>query len=180
MLGLKSIHVSNRAPGSLVSADGWICREPWWRHQMETLSALLAICAGNSPVTGEFPAQTPVTRSFGVFFDLRLNKRLSKQSWGWCVEMLSPPLWRHSNGSQVAKWIGQTLAQHWYIHPDVESTLIRLTLLSWIPKHVGRTYCVSWQFLLEPAGKGMQIVFKKCEWVIKNFGVLIVYISRKL
>ena len=55
----------------------------WWRHQMETFSALLAICAGNSPVPGEFPAQRPVTRSFDVFFDLRLNKRLSKQSWGW-------------------------------------------------------------------------------------------------
>ena len=55
----------------------------WWRHQMETSSALLAICAGNSPVPGEFPAQRPVTRSFDVFFDLRLNKRLSKQSWGW-------------------------------------------------------------------------------------------------
>ena len=40
---------------------------------METFSALLAICAGNSPVHGEFPAQRPVTRSFGVFFDLRLN-----------------------------------------------------------------------------------------------------------
>ena len=34
---------------------------------METFSALLAICAGNSPVPGEFPAQRPVTRSFGVF-----------------------------------------------------------------------------------------------------------------
>ena len=51
----------------------------WWRHQMETFSVLLAICAGNSPVTGEFPAQRPVTQSFNVFFDLRLNKRLSKQ-----------------------------------------------------------------------------------------------------
>ena len=40
---------------------------------METFSALLAICAGNSPVTGEFPAQRPVTWSFDVFFDLRLN-----------------------------------------------------------------------------------------------------------
>ena len=47
---------------------------------METFSALLAICAGNSPVTGEFPAQRPVTLSFDVFFDLRPNKRLSKQS----------------------------------------------------------------------------------------------------
>ena len=54
----------------------------WWRHQMETFSALLAICAGNSPVTGEFPAQRPVTWSFDVFFDLHLNKRLSKQSSG--------------------------------------------------------------------------------------------------
>ena len=38
----------------------------WWRHQMETFSALLAICAGNSPVPGEFPSQRPVTRSFDV------------------------------------------------------------------------------------------------------------------
>ena len=46
---------------------------------METISALLAICAGNSPVSGEFPARRPVTWSFDVFFDLRLNNRLSKQ-----------------------------------------------------------------------------------------------------
>ena len=52
----------------------------WWRHQMETFSALLAICAGNSPVSGEFPTQRPVTRSFDIIFDLRLNKQLSKQS----------------------------------------------------------------------------------------------------
>ena len=47
---------------------------------METFSALLAICAGNSPVTGEVPAQGAVTRSFDVIFDLRLNKRLSNQN----------------------------------------------------------------------------------------------------
>ena len=69
----------------------------WWRHQMETFSALLAIWAGNSPVPGEFPAQRPMTRSFDVFFDLHLNKRLSKQSWGWWFETLSCPLWRHRN-----------------------------------------------------------------------------------
>ena len=39
----------------------------WWRHQMETFSALLTLCTGNSPVTGEFPSQRPVTRSFDVF-----------------------------------------------------------------------------------------------------------------
>ena len=70
----------------------------WWRHQMETFSALLAICAGNSPVPGEFPTQRPVTRSFDVCFDLRPDKRLSKQSWGWWFETLSRPFWRHSNG----------------------------------------------------------------------------------
>ena len=46
---------------------------PWWRHEMEKFSALLALCAGNSPVTGEFPSQRPATRSFDVFFDLRLK-----------------------------------------------------------------------------------------------------------
>ena len=67
---------------------------------METFSALLAICAGNSPVTGEFFAQRPVTRSFHVFFDLRLNKPLSKQSWGWWFETLSRPSWRHRNAAK--------------------------------------------------------------------------------
>ena len=50
-----------------------ISHHSWWRHQMETFSALLAFCAGNSPVPGE----RPVRRSFDVFFDLRLNKRLN-------------------------------------------------------------------------------------------------------
>ena len=70
----------------------------WWRHQMEIFSELLVFCAGNSPVTGEFPAQRPVTRTFCVFFELRLNQQLSKQwrrrwseipsrsSWRYCIE----------------------------------------------------------------------------------------------
>ena len=70
---------------------------PWWRHQMEIFSALLAICAGNSPVPGEFPAQRTLARGFYVFFDLRPNKWLSKQSWGWWFEMPSRPFWRHCN-----------------------------------------------------------------------------------
>ena len=46
---------------------------------METFSALLALCAGNSPVTGEILAQRPVTWNFDVFFYLRPNKLLNKQ-----------------------------------------------------------------------------------------------------
>ena len=58
----------------------------WYYHDdviklKQTLSALLAFCAGNSPVIHDFPKQRPVTRSFDVFFDLCLNKRLSIQSW---------------------------------------------------------------------------------------------------
>ena len=72
-------------------------KSPWWRHETEAFSALLAICAENSPAPGEFPAHRPVTRSFDVFFDLRLNKRLSKQSCGWWFETPWRPLWRHRN-----------------------------------------------------------------------------------
>ena len=79
----------------------------WWRHQMETFSALLAICAGNSPVPGEFPTQRPVTRSFDVFFDLRPNKRLSKQGRGWCFETPSGPLWRHCNDDKFYHNVGE-------------------------------------------------------------------------
>ena len=56
----------------------WLCnsRKTWWHNQMETLSVLLALCAGNSPVSGEFPSQRPVTWSFNVFIDLCLNKKV--------------------------------------------------------------------------------------------------------
>ena len=69
----------------------------WWCHQMETVSVLLAISAGNSLVPGEFPTQRPVTWSFDVFFDLRPDKWLSIQSWGWWFETPSHSLWRHCN-----------------------------------------------------------------------------------
>ena len=64
---------------------------------MGIFSALLTLCAGNSPVTGEFPAQMPVTLGFDICYDLCLNKRLSKQWWGWWFETRSHPLWRHCN-----------------------------------------------------------------------------------
>ena len=88
-----------------------------WRHQMETFSALLAICAGNSPVPGEFPTKRPVTRSFDVYFDLRPNKRLSKQSWGWWFETILRPFWRHRHVVQIMpwRWINDALV-YWHIH----------------------------------------------------------------
>ena len=54
-------------------------------------------CFINLTVSGAFSAQRPVTRSFDVLFDMRLDKELSKQSRGWWFEMISRPLWRHCN-----------------------------------------------------------------------------------
>ena len=55
----------------------------WWRHQIKTFSALLALCAGNSPVTGEFPAQRPVTRSFDVsLICVRINAWVNNREAG--------------------------------------------------------------------------------------------------
>ena len=71
---------------------------------------VIGLCTGNSPgpvnsphkclvtVTGELPSQRPVRWSFDVFFDLRLNKQLSKQSWGRWFETPPRSLWRHCNG----------------------------------------------------------------------------------
>ena len=89
---------------------------------METFSALLAICAGNSPVPGEFPTQRPMTRSSDVFFDLRLNIRLSKQSWGWWFDTLSCPLWRQCNGKLVmCCFETPAVLKHALKYPDIIS-----------------------------------------------------------
>ena len=132
----------------------------WWRHQMEAFSALLAICAGNSPVPGEFPAQRPMSRSFDVFIDLRLNKRLSKPSWGCrahydvtvmrgihmnlqhktsChgnVFRITGPLWRETIGH---RWFLKRRARIWRFDILVVAVLkkcrtsSRAVGLTWIP-----------------------------------------------
>ena len=74
----------------------------WWRQQMETFSALLALCAGihRSPVNSPHKGQC---RGALMFLDLRLNKRLSKQWWGWWFETQLRPLWRHWNDRYTGK-----------------------------------------------------------------------------
>ena len=69
-----------------------------WKHFLVT-----GPLCGEFTGPGEFPTQRPVTRSFDVFFDLRLNKRLSKQPWGWWFETLSWSLWRQCNEKW---WLG--------------------------------------------------------------------------
>ena len=111
---------------SLYGRHGPLYPTSWWRHQMETFSALLVLCAGNSPVPGEFPSQRPVMRSFDVFFDLRLNKRLSKQSWGWWFETLSRSLL-----CIVMSKIAWLLITWQYKEESRTSAAMVLTYLSW-------------------------------------------------
>ena len=104
-------------PRSLIVISIMICR--YWKHCMLSwwqlcatnddsdekvgiimmtssngnIFALLALCEGNPPLTGGFPSQGPVTRSF----DMRLNKRLNKQSRHRWLGKPSRWFWRHGN-----------------------------------------------------------------------------------
>ena len=98
-------HVASAKTGNgtmqwMPSSYGCLCTSTsWWRHKMEAFSALLALCVGNPAATHGFPSHRPVKRSFDVLFELRLNKRLSKNSWRRWFETSSRPLWRHCNGN---------------------------------------------------------------------------------
>ena len=124
----------------------------WWRHQMETFSALLALCAGNSPVPGEFPAQRPVRRSFDVFFDLRPNKRLSKQSWGWWFETPSRSLWRHCNGVTNLGFLKRGILVVLCVWPWAFFYNIRLTSYHGNPLHWRHNDQARWR-LKSPASR---------------------------
>ena len=73
----KSIHLMTSSNGTIFRVTGSLCGE----------------FAG----PGEFPAQRPVAQSVDVFFDLRLDKRLSEQPRGWWFETPPWSLWRHCN-----------------------------------------------------------------------------------
>ena len=94
--------------------------QTWWRHQMETFSVLLALCARNSSVTGELPSQRPVTRSFDVSLICALNKRLSKNRKAgdlrrhrphYDVIVLKAVPYYHRHHTTEGLWIWH----HWYM-----------------------------------------------------------------
>ena len=107
---------------------------PWWRHQMDIFSALLDFRAGNSPVTGEFPAQRPETRSVDVFFDLRLNKRLSKQSRGLWFKTPSHPLLSLSRNQFtwlffLNAWLFVCLFLFWWFYSSISIVVLWHTII---------------------------------------------------
>ena len=125
MLGLKLNHVSKRGHKETTRGDIIIP----WDHMMTSSNGSIFRVTG--PLSGESSSQRPVTRSFGFFFDLCLNKRLSKQSWGWRFETPSCSLWRHCNDLNIPslvryvmrletvfhlfrKWLGAEQATSYY------------------------------------------------------------------
>ena len=124
------------------------------------ISASLALCAGNSPVTGEFPSQRPVTRSFDVFFDLRLNKRLSKQSWGCWFKTSLRSLWHHCDEQPKTKLI------FW----SREKTSALALLTAW-HQNMRRTNVDCFVF---PDGLKLNLIFKfTCAYLGTVFVVLV-------
>ena len=128
---------------------------------MEIFSALLAICAENSPLISEFPTKMPVTRSFNVFFDLHLKKRFSKQSWGWWFEMPSCPLWRHSNehrNSSFVRAIHQTVPMSW--------------------RHYGKMYrrATNWISLFPPSSINWSYFICLTIGFVNEFGTYVLYL----
>ena len=106
---------------------------------METISALLALCVENSRATDEFPSQRLVTWSFDVFFDLRLNKRLGKQSRRLWFETPSHSLWRHCNAllsdhQRCSLIFTRSISQEVFIDL-IRSTFLKITILK-LPPHL--------------------------------------------
>ena len=110
------------SPIMMTSSNGNIFRVP-------------GLCVGNSPVTDEFPTQRSVMRSFDVFFDLRVNKWLSKQAWGWWFETLSRSLWRHYNG-----WVSSPHHGVWWMieRKQIPVSETSVNCVSPIWRHAGR------------------------------------------
>ena len=106
-----------------------------WRHKMETLSPLLALCEGNPPVTGGFHTQRPATRSFDILFDLHLNKRLNKQSRRRWFETPSRSLWRRCNDTAVFPIVHACTAMS-LINLIIYTANMKLTFLVQCPRYV--------------------------------------------
>ena len=139
---------------------------------METFSALLAICAGNSPAPVNSPHKG---QSRGAFLDLRLNKRLSKQSWGWRFGTLSRPLWRHSNESTPFLWNLSGQAPNGSMRADVAYILVSTLLplgpfykngLTLIPAWISNcVYYKVWDEITNPSSNFNGVTVEVWVWI---------------
>ena len=123
-------------------------QQAWYRPSMMTLSNG-TIFRVTGPLCGEFtglrwiPAQRPVMRSFDVFFDLRVNKQLSKQSWGWWFKTLSCSLLRHRNVAwTILSPTQKTANTYWGIYViNIMLMLVRLQQ-HWLRVKISQFTCL--------------------------------------
>ena len=87
----------------------------WRRHQIETFSTLLTLCAGNSPVTLNSPHKGQRGGALEFSLICALNKRLSRQSWGCSFETPPCSSWRHCD---VTHSTYGHVCILWYIFPN--------------------------------------------------------------
>ena len=111
ILGIKPARI-NSIPYMMTSSNGNIFR-------------VTGPLCGEFTGPGEFPAQRPVTRSFDVFFHLRLNKRLSKQPWGWWFETPGWSLWRHRNDPSLTHSAKMEALFHNCLHMGTDMTRLQ-------------------------------------------------------
>ena len=148
---LHNCFLRSRLSRLIISGVLWsktsIRKMTWWRHQMETFFAFLVLFEGNPPVTGGFSSgsQRPVTQSFDVFFDMRMNKRFSKRSKCRRFEMLCRSLWRHWNEFEkcTCKSTSTCLGGHW-IYSLLEETFTNRQTRAFydcIVANLGRNWC---------------------------------------
>ena len=157
----------------------------WWRHQMETFSALLALY----PV--EFTGYRWITRTkandaeFWRFFDLQLTKRLSKKSRCWWFETPLHPLWRHCNGRLYVplSWPGPSSTE-WFV--VVVWPWYFATVWFLLPSGI-RQFCIKYGKIL----KKMSVLASTCcglklisistsiynEWLFKSLGTFLDILS---
>ena len=117
----------------------------WWRHHLNgNIFRVTGHLCGEFTGPRWIPRTKPVARSFHVFFDLHLNKRLSKQSWGWWFETLSHPLWRHCNASlvQMIAWGPNTDDKQWW---PSSATPVCGIMGRWVSNYImdGRAFVVA-------------------------------------
>ena len=98
-----------------IYAETIICHHRMVTSSNGNIFRITGPLCGESTGLGEFPTQRPVTQSFDVFFDMRLNKRLSKHSRCWWFETPSWSLWRQCNGACTWSTTWQTQATGWHI-----------------------------------------------------------------
>ena len=112
-----TINISRRVKDVITSSNGNIFR-------------VTGPLCGEFTGPGEFPTQRPVTRSFDVFFDLRLNNRLSKQPWGWWFETPSWSLWLQCNDMCRRPTYNTVTTTPIFVQPYM--TIIEIKDIGWI------------------------------------------------